>query len=210
MFSFSYSPPQPSAPHGPLPPAPVGGGVANKDPTQPPTKEKLTTAEVASNIIISNPNLTGKHIAAMTNTTQPSCCSASMLPHSVYSSSMSQSAGSSGELVSGPPLVSIPFGTQQLVDTGWGSYSPQHNNHMYHNALSSPPVSMTAGGLAQDFQPNGGGGGGGVKPHLESTVVPLASGGGGGGGMQGEVSSPSQANSSPRPRILRGKRSIDG
>lgn len=185
-------PPQPSAPH----PPPLG---------VPPKEQRLTTAEVASNIIISNPGLTGKHIAAMTNCSQqPS----PLLPNSAYSSPIS-----SAEMLAGPALCSVPL--NQHMDGGWG-FPPQHNS--FHNALS-PPVSMTTasapGGAGQDVlnqQTNGGG----LKARLESAVPPgmpqspLSGGGATSGGDSGMQNSPGQLNSSPRPRILRGKRPLDG
>ena len=214
---FSFSPPQPSAPHVPLPggptpgamPLPPGSSLASKDSAQP--KERLTTAEVASNIIISNPGLTGKHIAAMTNTTQ----SSSMLPQQTpYPPSISQSGLPPSELLSGPGMVNLPLHQQMVDGSGWG-FSPQHNsNHIY--GLPPAPVSMaTSSGVTNDMliqQSNGGG----LKSRLESTATctiphsPLGGGGGGGGVEQGMSNSPGQTNSSPRPRILRPKRPVDG
>lgn len=166
-------------------------------------KEKLTVAEVASNMIISNRGLTGKHIAAMTNSGQPP---PTLLPHSAYSSPIS-----SAELLPGPSHLNVPL--SQHMDTGWG-YSPQHNS--FHNVLS-PPVSMaTAGGAGPDAA-NQQSNGGGLKSRLESVGPPQSPQGGGLGGGQpisggesGMLSSSSQLNSSPRPRILRGKRPLDG
>lgn len=209
-------PPQPSAPH-----IPVGPG---KELTQQQMKERLTTAEVASNIIISNPGLTGKHIAAMTNSTQSQ--PSPLLPHSAYSSPIISQAGiSSAELLPPPghALLNLPLNQHMVDPASWG-FPPQHNsNHMFHNALSSP-VSMATGlggGAGQEVpsqQSSGGGGSGGLKSRLESTLSsslpqsPLQGGSGPpgpGGGEQAVPSSPSQVNSI-RPRILRGKRSVDG
>lgn len=163
-------------------------------------KERLTTAEVASNIIISNPGLTGKHIAAMTNCSQQP---PTLLPNTAYSSPPA-------ELLPGPSLLNMPLNQH----TGWG-FPPQHNsNHIFHNTLS-PPVSMTttAGGGASLDLASQHSNGGGLRSRLESAVVsssapphsPL-----GAGGEQPLLNSPSQLNSSPRPRILRGKRPMDG
>ena len=176
-------------------------------------KERLTTAEVASNIIISNPGLTGKHIAAMTNSTQPP---STLLPHSSYSSPII-SQQQQAELLPPPghALLNMP---QHVVDTGWG-FPPQYTstNNMFHNTLS-PPVSMTTGHEVPSQQSNGGGG---LKSRLDTTVTslpqsPLGGGAGcvvsssGPSGEQNVMSSPNQLNSSPRPGILRGKRSVDG
>ena len=173
-------------------------------------KERLTTAEVASNIIISNPGLTGKHIAAMTNTTQQQPSSMIPIPHSAYSSPISQSGFSSTEILSGPQLVNMPL-AQHMIDSGW---FPQHNSNNIFRANLSTPVSMTIGpggeGTNQEIlnqQSNGGG--------LKSVNIPQSPLGGGGGvqsfpSEQGVFGSPCQTNSSPRPRILRGKRLVDG
>ena len=177
-------------------------------------KERLTTAEVASNIIISNPGLTGKHIAAMTNSTQSQ--PSPLPPHSTYTAPIISQAGippSSELFPPGHPLLNLPI-NQHMVDPAWGFPPAQHNsNHMFHSPLS-PPVSMTTGlgGGGQELS-------GGLKSRLESSLPqsplqggggPPGPGGGGGGGEQGVPSSPSQVNSM-RPRILRGvKRSVDG
>lgn len=208
-------PPQPSALQNP-----AGGVVPGKDLSQQQLqgKDRLTTAEVASNIIISNPGLTGKHIAAMTNSSTQSQPS-HLLPHSAYSSPIiSQSSISSAqELLPHPHSLLL---NQHMVDPPPWGFPPHHNsNHMFHTPLS-PPVSMTTGlggGGGQDITSSGSG----LKSRLESPVTsvsqsplqggvgPPGPGGGGGTGEQGVPSSPSQV-SSMRPRILRGKRSVDG
>ena len=189
-------PPQPSAPHPPIPGVPA----APKELTQQ-CKEKLSTADVASNMIISNPGLTGKHIAAMTNSSQPP--PSSVLPNSAYSSPIS-----SAELLPGSTLLNVPL--SQHMDTGWG-FPPQPPN--FQNALQPPVPMATTGGVSQDAssqQPNVEG----LKSRLESGVPPgppqSPQGSRSGGGQPPSGGEPGQLNSSPRPRILRGKRPLDG
>lgn len=137
-------------------------------------------------------------------------------------------------------LVNLPTLSQHMVggDSGGGgwAYSPQHHNsnhHMFppHPSLPSTPTSASlipttiapfGGPAASPMTPSGGGSGqeilnqqqqsNGFKSRLDASNSSLA-----GGGVQsscmdmGVLTSPGQpANSSPRPRILRGKRAVDG
>jgi len=224
------SPPQPSAP---TPPLPASSCVGGKD------SQRLTTAEVASSIIISNPGLTGKHIAAMTNTTQQTPPSSTpyhppMASTSINAGPVSQEVGVPQDLAT-PPLavpsmmnLATPI-SQHIIGggadagsvAGW-SYNPQHlasNNHMFSlpssstscpaSPLSAPPTALGAppiGGMqGKDLQQSNG-----YKPRPDSSSLT-------GGGAQSSnvdisiLASPAQTtNSSPRPRILRGKRAGDG
>ena len=134
-------------------------------------------------------------------------------------------------LVNLPPLV----GTESGGSGGW-NYSSQHHNsnhHLFathasllsapttsspltnstasHGGTTTPPVATSGGGAGQDIlnqlqQPNG------FKPRLDMSNIPQSSLAGVGVQMDaGMLSLPGQpANSSPRPRILRGKRVVDG
>lgn len=255
---FSSSPPQPSAPNPPQLASSLGNQKDFKD------TQRLTTAEVASSIIISNPGLTGKHIAAMTNTTQQQqqAPPPSPLYHHHHHPAMAYSSSSSSitspstsqpnpvvppELL--PPSASSvlnlpPSLPQQLVGgadvgaAGW-AYSSQHHNSNHHmfpspaalaptanpgsplsapaSALGGPPAPPTVGGAGKDIlsQQQQQQHSNGFKPRLEPASVPhspLAGGAVQSSAMDiGLLTSPGQGtNSSPRPRILRGKRAVDG
>ncbi len=163
----------------------------------------------------------------MTNTTQQqqppsSSSSSSFLPLSSYSSPISHSSLTSGGGGGGDPSGGhMPLAQQHphqqphLVDTGWGGYSQQQHGSDHnifqgthsHVSMATGPGGGVSSPTLLNHQLNG-------KNRLE----PFHSSCAGGGGPslppdQALLSPPGQPNSSsssPRPRILRGKRSLDG